>query len=302
MINGIHHTGISVPDLDQAIAFYEQFGAFETMLRFSVPDTAENRQAAAVSHSAAKVAWLRSSTGYVELLEFEQPGNVGAPPPSVNDTGVRHICVQSQNGRALFEKAKRAGAHSHANPVELGTGNLYAYVRDPMNNVIELEGIPTATDQAASVWYAHTAYVVEDMELMLRFYENLTGYQRSQQGMFGPGVLYDTVSGLDNTCIEGGWIPLGNTNLEFWKYKTPQSKKRAPATASDLGFTHTCFEVKSVETMVDALLAQGVHFLSAPLESDASKVVFCLDPEGNLVELIEFVRTDSALSISALTA
>jgi len=303
MLKGIHHTGISVRDLNQAVDFYQGLGSFTLVHEFSLENSAENRAAMGVANASAKVAWLKGPTAYLELLQFEHPGSTeGNGATQVHDPGIRHICLQSQDGEQLFDRALELGASSHARPAGLGTGNLYSYIRDPFDNVLELEGLPYAPKDQHHSWYAHAAYVVRDMDAMLPFYEAITGTARSREGTFGPGEAFDTVSGLRGTKMHGAWIPVLNGNLEFWQYLPPTlSRERPAAKASDLGYSHVCFEVDDLKATVEALKLIGTRFLTAPVVSDTVSVVYGLDPEENLFELISFKAEASSFSLDGLS-
>jgi catechol 2,3-dioxygenase-like lactoylglutathione lyase family enzyme len=301
MLKGIHHTAISVPNLEEAIRFYQAIGGFTLVHQFTLENSTVNRAVMGVRDAAASVVLLKGATGYLELFQFDMPTTTTDDMPKVLDTGIRHICIQAQDGDQLFDTAEKLGAVSHARPTGLGTGNLYAYVRDPMGNVVELEGLPYAPAKKADSWFAHAAYVVRDINLMLPFYEALTGVECSRRGSFGPGMAFDTVSGLEGVQLEGAWIPVANGNLEFWRYISPVNDHRPAAKASDLGFTHVCFEVDNVEATVNKLKANGTRFLSDPLHTDTVTTIYGLDPEDNIFELIAFKDETSNNSLGALS-
>lgn len=301
MFKGIHHTGITVPDLDKAIHYYVKTGGFTLVHQFSLENTDKNRTLMGVENACSKAAWLRGPTGYLELFEFDSPTINVSESPAVNDTGIRHICLQAQDGDQLFDLAEEHGASSHARPTGLGTGNLYVYIRDPFGNVLELEGLPYAPAEESDTWYAHTALVVNDMEKMLSFYEALSGIKRTRETTVGPAKPFDTVSGFTDTKIAAGWIHVPNGNIEFWRYLNPISSKRPAAKASDIGYTHVCYEVDDVVEAVKALKTIGTRFVSEPSISDTISLVYGLDPEDNLFELIEFKGESRAHSLDNIT-
>lgn len=301
MLKGIHHTGLTVPNLNDAIAFYCGAGDFKLVHEFTLSNSAIHRKAMGVDNASARVAWLRGTLGFLELFEFESPSSPKQNPTQVNDTGIRHICLQAKDGDNLFDKACDLGARSHARPCGLGTGNIYAYVRDPFDNVIELEGIPYAPGENLPTWYAHTAYVVREISNMVAFYEVLTGHKRSREGTFGPSESFDTVSGLKGTHIKGAWIHFGNGNLEFWQYLTPVSATKPANGASDFGYSHVCFEVEDMHQCIQKLQAIGTRFLSEPIESQNTTLVYGLDPEDNLFELIAFKKDAQIFSLDNLS-
>jgi len=79
------------------------------------------------------------------------------------------------------------------------------------------------------------------------------------------------------------------------------SRERSAAKASDLGYSHVCFEVDDLEATVEALKLIGTRFLTAPVVSDTVSVVYGLDPEENLFELITFKAEASSFSLDGLS-
>ena len=57
----------------------------------------------------------------------------------------------------------------------------------------------------------------------------------------------------------------------------------------DKGFTHFAITVKNLETTYGKLSDAKIKFVNEPRVSDdgGAKVAFCLDPENNLIELVE---------------
>ena len=71
---------------------------------------------------------------------------------------------------------------------------------------------------------------------------------------------------------------------------SPKGKK-SNATLGDVGHTHFCLGVPTLPETYSDLKAKGVVFLSSPCVFDLGwgivRVVFCKDPDGNIVELHE---------------
>ncbi len=297
---GLHHTGLTVPDLDTAVAFYTAVGGFEDCLRFSLDDTPAHRQAMATPSASANVAWLKGPTGYLELMQFENPTNTGTVQVEIHDSGIRHICLQEVDANPFYDDFIAAGGSGHARPVGLGTGNLYAYVQDPFGNWLELEGLPYAPDTTAKPWYAHTAFVTHNFDQLLEFYEKLLATKRSSDGTFGPAEPFDIVSGLDGTHLRGGWVPVTNGAVEIWQYLAPERAPKTPALVSDPGFSHVCFEVEDIAAETARLTDLGVRFLSDPINNGTVTTIYGRDPDDNLFELLAFADPDHRFSLRAL--
>lgn len=300
MIKGLHHAGLSVTDLERAIGFYKTAHTFEVISRFQVPNRADLRAMMAVEDSACEVALLRGPTGFLELFQFANPM---APdgPPEVYRAGLRHICIQAADGDRLYDDFVEAGAKSHARPSGLGTGNLYCYIRDPEDNILELEGLPYAASVASPPWFAHVAVVTPNIKRLTAFYSLVTGAPVHSSGHFGPEPKFDVVAGLENIVFDGAWVKAGPLTLEFWQYHQPQTQSRPLANASKHGWSHFALEVDDLDGEYQRLLAAGVHFHSAPMSNGAVRFVYGRDPDGNIFELLQVLPGHEHLSLDQVT-
>ena len=139
MIRGIHHTAISTPDIERAIAFYRDLLGFEVLVNGAWPRGVESVDTLiGLKDSAARMAMLKKGNAMLELFEFESPAPArGNPHRPVNDHGLTHICLDVTDLGSEYARLKDAGMFFHSAPV--GTGNACCvYGRDPDGNVIEL--------------------------------------------------------------------------------------------------------------------------------------------------------------------
>jgi catechol 2,3-dioxygenase-like lactoylglutathione lyase family enzyme len=138
VIRGIHHTAISTPDIDRAIAFYRDLLGFEVLVNGGWPRGVESVDTLiGLKDSAARMAMLRKGNAMLELFEFESPAPApGYPHRPVNDHGLTHICLDVTDLGSEYARLKGAGMFFHSAPV--GTGDSCGvYGRDPDGNVIE---------------------------------------------------------------------------------------------------------------------------------------------------------------------
>lgn len=134
----------------------------------------------------------------------------------------------------------------------------------------------------------HAGIVVTDLDRSLDFYEGLLGLKIKKQAVES-GSYADKILGLKNVNVitvkmeagEGGIIEL----LQFKSH--PRLKKKRDACV--IGVTHVAFTVKNLDKEYKRLVAAGIFFNSSPqLSPDGyAKVVFCKDPDGTLIELVE---------------
>lgn len=296
MIKGLHHAGLSVASLDCAIDFYTTANAFDVVSRFRIPNRADLRAMMAVVDSDCEVALLRGPTGFLELFEFASPV-APAGSPEVYRAGIRHICIQAVDGDQLYDDFLAAGAKSHARPAGLGTGNHYCYIRDPEDNILELEGLPYAASITGPPWFAHVALVTPDIKRLTAFYTLVTLAPVHSSGHFGPDQKYDVVAGLENIVFDGAWVKAGPLTLEFWQYHQPETEPRPSVDASQHGWSHFALEVDDLDAEYQRLLAAGVQFHSAPMSNGAVRFVYGRDPDGNIFELLQVLPGHEHLSI-----
>lgn len=139
MIQGIHHTGVSTPDLDRAIRFYCELFGFELLSRFTKPPGSPGMDAMlALPGVGFQAALLRSGQTLIEVFEFSAPEPARAEAARrVCDHGLTHLCFQVDDVDAEYARLAAAGMRFHCAP-QSGDGARYVYGRDPDGNAIEL--------------------------------------------------------------------------------------------------------------------------------------------------------------------
>jgi glyoxylase I family protein len=138
----------------------------------------------------------------------------------------------------------------------------------------------------------HTGIVVSDIKKAKVFYCDYLGLE-IQKDFSESGAYIDTLTQTENTDLhmikcttpDGGMVEL----LEF---KNPKSNPRNKSLNTDLGANHLAFTVKNLDETVAFLKEKNVQFQSEICTSPDlyAKVVFCRDPDGTLVELVEVIN------------
>ena len=134
---GFHHVGLSVPDLDRAIAFYAGVLGFTLQDRAEWSNAPEIDQAIGAEKSAGEFAMIELNGFCIELFQFESPETTTPTEPRIVGQGWTHICVKVKDAKAMHEALVKAGAKMHAPPLDIGDGP-FAYARDPFGNIIEI--------------------------------------------------------------------------------------------------------------------------------------------------------------------
>ncbi len=138
MILGLHHPAISVPNMDEALAFYRDKLGFETVMDIELPSMEMMTRAMDLEDAAYKVVMLRKGNSCLELFEFTGEGvpDADANRP-VNKHGITHICLAADEYEKDYETLREAGVVFNTEPNGEAPGR-WVYGRDPFGNVIEL--------------------------------------------------------------------------------------------------------------------------------------------------------------------
>jgi catechol 2,3-dioxygenase-like lactoylglutathione lyase family enzyme len=140
MIRGIHHTALSIRNLEASLHFYRDILGFEEVFRFSWEGENEAiSKIVQLRNSCARGAFLRTANTYIELFEYSNPTPQGpAGERRVCDYGYTHICLDVLDIDSEYERLSRAGMKFHCPPQFEGEVRT-TYGRDPDGNVIELQ-------------------------------------------------------------------------------------------------------------------------------------------------------------------
>lgn len=145
MIEGIHHIGIGVPDLDAAVAFYcDVLGMVDEWGADIDGTDAQSDAVIGLPKVTARMRMVRSGSCRVELWEYANPEP--APfdktyPPS--DRGITHFCLQVSDIAGEHARLVAAGMTFVGPPVMMD-GMTAVYGRDPFGNIIEIYEEPGA--------------------------------------------------------------------------------------------------------------------------------------------------------------
>lgn len=140
MIQRIHHTALSTPDLARAVAFYRDLFGFEVLHEFGWPRGSRGAdRLMALEGTACRAAMLRRGDSMLEIFEFSSPAPRPQPAdrPAV-DHGITHVCFLVDDIEAEHARLAAAGVRFHHAPQPSGGGVFAAYGRDPDGNVFEL--------------------------------------------------------------------------------------------------------------------------------------------------------------------
>lgn len=300
MIVGLHHIGSGVVDLGNAIGFFKNVAGFSVVSRHRLDADNPLRDALNTGSIPIEVALIAGPNGYIQCAEVASATSPNGPAvPPINTSGIRHFCIQNQDCDMLADGIKNASGSLIADPLDLGTGNQYAYARDSEGNIIEIEGLPFAPAEQ-STWIGHVAFVTAKLDRLIDFYRTVLGTDLQGRSMVGPGPQSDKMGGLSDARLEGAWLPTNNMLLEFWQFHAPLSPpKHRHTTMLDLGYTHICLETDDLDHDFGQMIRAGATAMCDPVETGNARTRFARDPDGNIIQLLE-PQEDFSQTIRAL--
>lgn len=147
-LDQVHHVGISVADMDRALAFWSRFLGVEPISR-RIVDAPFLGDLVGYPGAILEIAWLDLPGGLsLELVRYEQPTESALPSGSAHP-GAVHVCIGVRDLADALQRALDAGASLESvRPIEIPTGPnqgaRHVYVRDPDGVSIELRQPPPA--------------------------------------------------------------------------------------------------------------------------------------------------------------
>lgn len=134
----------------------------------------------------------------------------------------------------------------------------------------------------------HVALSVSDMEHSLAFYRDLLGMSviRDLEPGLG-GEELGTVVGMPACRARIVHLDLGGTMLELFQYLDPEGRPQPnDHRQADIGFTHIGLSSDDVRADYRWLRAEGVDFISEPVEFRPGVwIVYLRGPDGEVCEL-----------------
>lgn len=115
----------------------------------------------------------------------------------------------------------------------------------------------------------HASVIVADVGLSLDFY---------------CGVLGMTQLPRADLPYPGAWLAAGEQQIHLLELPNPDPTTGRPTHGGR--DRHVAFMVKDLQSVIDVLAANNIDFT---LSRSGRKALFCRDPDGNAIELIEAV-------------
>ncbi|MBS1851541.1 MAG: VOC family protein [Acidobacteria bacterium] len=308
LVSGVEAISMTVSDMDRAIAFYSRVLTFETVSDTEVAGP-QYEQLLGVFGLRVRVVRMRLGGEFIELHEYLAPKGKPIPLDSrSNDRWFQHIAIiVGDMDRAYQILRHNKVEHASSGPQRLPDWNKQAggiaafYFKDPDGHPLEILQFPP--DKGAEKWHRpssrvflgidHTAIVVSDTDVSLKFYRDVLGLQ-----VVGESENYGTEQEhLNNvfgarlriTALRGAAGP----GIELLEYLSPRDGRPFPPDerANDLLHRQTILLTTNAAQAVRDLATARLTFVSSGLianqttELGFSRAVIVRDPDGHAVEI-----------------
>ncbi len=141
----------------------------------------------------------------------------------------------------------------------------------------------------------HIGLSTSNLKRLQNFYCDILGFELLAEMDWAPGTEFgeqvDRIIGHKNSAAKIALIQAGNVIVELFEYSAPTPRPVDPEWRGyDHGYTHLCLEVEDIDAAYDRLIKAGMTFHAMPPKEayDGNKCLYGRDPEGHVIELIEF--------------
>jgi catechol 2,3-dioxygenase-like lactoylglutathione lyase family enzyme len=314
LVSSVESIGMTVSDMDRAVAFYSQVLTFQ-----KVSDTevfgSEIERLEGVFGMRARIVRMKLGGETIELTEYLTPRGRPIPVDSrSNDHWFQHIAIiVSDMEKAYRVLRQNRVQHASAGPQRLPDWNKNAggirafYFKDPDDHVLEILQFPE--DKGNPKWHRptdrlflgidHTAIVVSDTDASLKFYRDVLGFQiGGESENYGAEQEHlNNVFGarLRITSIHAASGP----SIELLQYLAPTDGRPFPpdTRASDLWHWQTRLVITNADSAMQHLYAAkgawispGAVTLSKSL-AGFRKALTIRDPDGHALQAVENPET-----------
>ena len=299
---GVDHAGITVPDIDEAIAWFEKVmgcGAPLTFGPFSDPSGTFMQDLLGVHPRAVieQITMIRCGrSANIELFEYEAPDQLQTFPKN-SDWAGHHIAFYVTDIDAAVAHMQAHGVEKLLGPLPVtdgpAAGQTINYFRAPFGTYIELisypEGMAYERDPSRPLWSPkrngddsvstsvpgllgmdHVGITVPDIEEAVAWFEDVLGC--SAPLTFGPfgdpiGTFMQDLLGVHPRAVieQITLVRCGNgPSVELFDYTSPDQDQTFRKN-SDFGGKHIAFYVRHIDKAVAYMQSKGVEKLLGPL-------------------------------------
>ena len=136
---------------------------------------------------------------------------------------------------------------------------------------------------------SHVGICVSDLERSLRFYRDLLGFT-AEHDLEVAGEPTNTLLRLRDVRLKAVYLVRDDVRVELLHFASPPAPPAHARVMNEPGLTHLSFRVADLQAVVRGLRDAGERVLDETvLEFPAfqSAACFVLDPDGQLIELVQ---------------
>jgi catechol 2,3-dioxygenase-like lactoylglutathione lyase family enzyme len=307
-VTSIDSIGMTVSNMDRAVDFYTTVLSFEKVSDVEIAGR-DYELLTGVFGARLRVVRLRLGGESIELTEFLTPK--GRPVPEdmrPNDRLFQHIAIIVRDMDEAYARLRQFQVtHASTGPQELPAWNANAggisafYFRDPDHHFLEILHFPA--DKGLAKWHAtdrlflgidHTAIVVGDTNLSLKFFRDTLGLQ-----VAGESENYATEQEhLNNVFgarlrITALRSPSG-PGIELLEYLAPGNGRPVPVDlqSNDIAHWQTTLVVDRLDALLPLARDHRIGLTSpGPVDVGSSHAGFRIgaltrDPDGHAMRLV----------------
>jgi catechol 2,3-dioxygenase-like lactoylglutathione lyase family enzyme len=310
-VDAVHVVGMTVSDMDRAVAFYHDVLSFQKLSDVEVLGD-EYERLTGVFGARARVVRMRLADEVIELTEYLTPRGRPIPADSRSqDRWFQHIAIIVADMDRAYARLRQFNVeHASTGPQRLPDWNPNAggikafYFKDPDRHTLEILQFPRG--KGAAKWHRdagdtlflgidHTAIVSADTKASVAFYRDALGMR-----VAGTSENYGTEQEHLNNVFGARLLitalvaPAG-PGIELLEYLTPRDGRTYPADAraNDLLHWEVTLTTPDATGAERALRRVGVPFRSPGLVTFADKTLgfgkalVVRDPDGHVIRFVE---------------
>ena len=137
MIVSVHHTAISVKDMERSLNFYRDLLGMEVEWEMDHRSGKALSKVVGLADADMRIVMLKGYGHRIELFQYYKPKGTPISPGFMCDPGRMHIAFQVTNIRDHYRKLKEAGVEFNCPPLEIRPGVWATYFRDPDGVILE---------------------------------------------------------------------------------------------------------------------------------------------------------------------
>ena len=310
LVQEVATIGITVNDLDRAIAFYTKALSFTKISDVEVQGQEYDQLLNLVG---VRLRLVRMQLGEEKIELIQHLNHQGKPIPidsQSNDLWFQHIAIAVADMDQAYQKLQKfnitpvsTAPQKLPDYIAAAAGIEAFYFRDPDSNTLELIHFPS--DKGDPRWQTpteqlflgidHTAIAISDTETSRQFYQDLLGLDVAGQSE-NYGTEQENLNNVKGArLLITGLTATRGIGVEFLEYLQPNNARPIPedTTPPDLIHWETTFVVKSADLAMEKLLQSGCQFISNRVVEitepslDFKRAFLIRDPDGHVLRIVQ---------------